>query len=213
MCGCRPTSDRPALLALLRNEDQLERLERSGRLLRRRFHGPIFAVAAEDLGDRLKYISCAAVAALGFDSGAAAWAQVQVNLAERARTLQVFGLAPFWFVACPSWPPSAFLVWAGLCAWVQAALDTDRPILAASFSSDQLIVGFADSAEFHDRLSQARQAPVESPLLPLPFLLNEVVPPMPIRKIDLEAGDKVILIPDNPQTSPQHLPLKPVASH
>lgn len=195
------------MLALFRNEDQLGRLEQSGRLLRVRFQGPIYAVAAEDLGESLKYITVEAAAAQGFDSAAKAWGQIQENMAARAGTLKVFGMAPFWFVDCKGWPPSAFLAWAGLRSWARTKLETDRPIMAASFSADQLIVGLADSAEFHDRLSHAREAPVEKPLLSLPFLLNEGSLPTAIKEIDLVAGDQVTLQPDDPSAKAVTLPI------
>ncbi len=195
------------MLTVFRTEDQIGRLEQSGRLLRVRFHGPIFAVAAQDLGDTLKYVNIEQVAAQGFDSTAAAWAQVQSNMAQRANSLEIFGMAPFWFVACPGWPPSAFFAWVGLRGWARNAMEKDRPIMAASFSTDQLIIGLADSAEFHDRLSHAREAPVEKPLFSLPFLLNEDALPMPIREIDLVAGEHVSLKPDDPQAATISLPL------
>lgn len=197
------------MLALFRHEDQIRRLEEKtpSRLLRVRFQGSIFALVAEDRGDSLKYLSVHALATQGFGQANDAWAQVQTNMAERAQTLQIFGMAPFWFVDCPGWPPSAFLIWAGLRAWARQILESDRPVMAASFSADQLILGFADSAEFHDRLSHAREAPVEAPLFPLPFLINEDALPTAIREIDIAAGDQVTLTPDEKNRTPIRLPL------
>ena len=183
------------MLCVLKSAHELSRLERSGRLLHTRFHDQIFALAADDLGDSLRYVTPSAAAAKGFTSPESAWTQIQKNLTARAPTLEVFGLAPFWFVDCPGWPPSAFLNWRGLHTWGQQVLKTNHPLMAASFSSDQLILGLANSGEFHNRLSHARQAPVERPLLSLPFLLNANALPTPIAKIDLVFGAHVTLTP------------------
>ena len=181
------------MLALFRDEATLARLETSGRLLRRRFLQSIFVVAAEDLGESLRYLRIADLTARGFDNAQAAWAQVQLQMDRRAQSLDLFGMAPFWFVDCPGWPPSAFLAWNGLHAWAHARLGDGRRLMAASFSADQLILGYADSAEFHNRLTHAHQAPVAQPLFPFPFLLSDTSNPQPISRIDLTLGETVRL--------------------
>ena len=196
------------MLALFKDERDLARLERSGRLFRRRFLQQVFAVAATDLGDRLAYVSAEKVAAQGYASAAAAWAQVQDNFASRVETLSFFGQAPFWFVDFPGWPPSALLMWAGLHGWAQQALETDRPLMAASFSADQLIIGLADSAEFHDRLTHAREAPAQQPLFALPFLLQAEALPLGIAQVNLAIGRQVRLAFHDSNHHPRDLLLK-----
>lgn len=185
------------MLSLFKTERELGRLEKSGRLFSYRFSGQVFAVAADDLGDLVKYLKTEAVAQRGYENAEAAWADVQSAFKDREGQLEIFGMAPFWFVDCRSWVPSAFLAWTGLHAWLAANLKTERPLMAASFSREQLIVGFADSVEFHDRLSHAREAPVESPLFPLPFILRPEEQPLAVEKIELQMGQQVTLTPED----------------
>ena len=196
------------MLCLLKSETTLGRLETSGRLFRRRFHGPIFAVAAHDEGAQLRYVRAADVARAGYASAAQAWTFIDANMTQQAGKLDLFGLAPFWFVGCEGWPPSAFLAWRGLHDWVCQALHSDRPLIAASFSADQLLVGFADSAEFHDRLGHAREAPVAQPLLPLPFLLSPDAAPRAIARIEVHLGDRALLYPEGQGAQGLALPLQ-----
>ena len=188
------------MLAVFRTEDQIKRLEAraSSRFLRLPFADKVWAVAAEDQGETLRYVP---------EGSEASWADIHANFAMRAQGLGVFGMAPFWFIDCKDWPPSAFLFWQGFPSWAQDALQTPRPLMAAAFSSEQLILGFADSAEFHDRLTHAHAAPVESPLFPLPFLLGDEGPEA-ISKIDVSLGDQVSLYPNDPNQQSVHLPLK-----
>ena len=185
------------MLSLFRDEEKIGRLEQSGRLLRRRIYKSIFAVAAEDLGETLRFVRVKDLAERGVADAQTAWTQIQDAFTARANTLSHFGLPPFWFVDCPDWPPSAFLMWHGLSNWAAGHLKTDRPLMAAAFSANQLILGLADSAEFHNRLSHAHQAPAEQPLFPVPFLLTQNGPPRAIARIDLALGHQVTLYPED----------------
>lgn len=196
-----------AFLSLLKTETDIRRLEKSGRLLRRGFSGPVQQVAAFDLGDSLKYARPEDVAEMGFDTIDLAWTAAGEGLSAYTDKLELLGNPPFWFIACDDWPASAFLGWAGLAAWANTKTGGERPLMVAAFSADQLIVGFADSSEFHDRLTHAREAPQEQPLLPLPFLLRRNAPPLPIAKIELVAGDAAYLSLDEPEAAPIKLSL------
>lgn len=188
MCKCRRICK---LLSVLRSETQIRRLEANAscRLFRKPFFDNFWVVAAEDFGHTLRYISADRI-----EDGAIVWAQIHSNFDKLSETCDTSGSSPFWFVECRTWPPSSLLAWDGLKNWLAQSLQADRPCVAAAFSSEQLIVGFADSAEFYNRLSHAQSTAPNNPLFRLPFLLRNEGP-LAIAQIDVSLGKKVALKP------------------
>lgn len=194
------------MLSVLKTEQDLQRLEKSGRLLRRGFATGLHQVAAFDVGDKLR-LARPQDAAEHFENLKAAWASIDEGLDARLRNLALVGSTPFWFLDCEDWPSSAFLAAPGFWNWTQTHMAEDRPLMAACFSAEQLLLGFADSAEFHDRLGHAREAPTQRPLGPLPFLLT-TTGLSAIAQIQLHLGECVRMLPKNTTLGPYEFTLR-----
>ena len=194
------------MLSVLKTDDDLRRLEKSGRLLRRSFLPGLHQVAAVDTGDRLRLIRPAA-AAEQFESVAETWAHIDAGLDARLAGYGLVGSAPFWFLDCDDWPSAAMLAAPGFAVWAKARVGVDRPLMTACFSAEQLLIGFGDCAEFHDRLGHVRAAPMERPLAPFPFLMDKGRL-VTIEKIELHLGDLARLIPQDGGLEPYEFALK-----
>ena len=128
-------------------------------------------VAAIDTGDKLRLVRPAEAAQqfANFDDVATAWQYIDQQMDTRLAALNLVGTAPFWFLDCDDWPSSAFLCAPRFLAWARQRSGANRPLMAAAFSSEQLLIGYADSAEFHDRLGHVRSTPMQRPLMALPL--------------------------------------------
>ena len=193
------------MLSVLKTEEDVRRLEKSGRLLRRGFLPGLSQVAAQDVGDKLRLVK-PEDAASAFDSVGATWAHIDAALDERLAGYDLVGGAPFWFLGCDDWPGSTFLAAPSFMAWVKSKLGEERPVMVASFSAEQLLLGYGDSAEFHDRLGHVREAPMERPLAPFPFLVRDGL--LAIEKIELHLGTRARLIPQDQNHEPLEFALK-----